>query len=93
MVLLMLAAGCSEAGLLEVDPAQDLFSDGSSDRWIVGDTLAAAAVINGEARVLFVGYGTFSPFIVDCISPALRCRPMAAGCSTYNSTRPKATSC
>ncbi len=69
MVLFLLAAGCSEAGLLEVDTAQDLFSDGSSDRWIVGDTLAAAAVMNGEARVLFIGQGTFSPFIVACADP------------------------
>lgn len=69
MALLLLAAGCSDAGLLEVDTAQDLFSDGSSDRWIVGDTLAAAAVMKGEARVLFMGQGTFSPFIVDCVDP------------------------
>ena len=48
LVLFLLAAGCSEAGLLEVDTAQDLFSDGSSDRWIVAETLAAAAVMEGK---------------------------------------------
>ncbi len=31
MVLFLLAVGCSDAGLLEVDAAQDLFSDVSSE--------------------------------------------------------------